>query len=198
MNINIQYIVKFWDYLRKLFKPEREGVLLSRKQTELPEYSVAKNVFENNIAQATNVSLTDRLSDAGEGMVILRDCLVPEYGLARQSMGRSLIGDCQYTEQTVIKEHRKGKQGVTESARRSLQEVKNKPRNGNEWAMKCQTNGNESVINKQGNTKEIAEDMQRKTRKMRRLVNSDFFLTNLTPTSKFLRLGFGSHRDFIG
>ncbi|MCS3556942.1 MULTISPECIES: SusC/RagA family TonB-linked outer membrane protein [unclassified Sphingobacterium] len=196
MNINIQYIVKFWDYLRKLFKPEREGVLLSKKDTELPEWAFAKNVFKNNIAHATNCSLIARLYDAGEAMVILRDRLAPEYGLARQSMGRSLIADRQYTEQTVIKEHRKGKQGVTESARRSLQEVKNKPRNGNELAMKCQTNGNESAINKQGNTKEIAEGKQRKTRKMERLINSNFFLTNLTPTSKFLRLGFDSASGF--
>ncbi|NJI73199.1 SusC/RagA family TonB-linked outer membrane protein [Sphingobacterium kitahiroshimense] len=198
MNINIQYIVKFWDYLRKLFKPEREGVLLSKKQTELTEFSVAKKALENNIAHATSDGLIFRLYIAGESLVILRDCLVPEYRLARQSMGRSLIADCQYTEQTVIKEHRKGKQGVTESARRSLQEVKNKPRNGNELAMKCQTNGNESAINKQGNTKEIAEGRQRKTGKMEGLINSDFFLTNLTPTSKFLRLGFdlasGFHR----
>jgi hypothetical protein len=62
--------------------------------------------------------------------------------------------------------------------------------------MKYQTNGNEMVINKQGNTKEIAEGKQRKTRKMRRLINSDFSLTKLTPTSKFLRLGFDSASGF--
>ncbi|MEJ5144268.1 SusC/RagA family TonB-linked outer membrane protein [Sphingobacterium sp. MYb388] len=150
-----------------------------------PKYTIVKKALENNIAHATNADLVFRLYDAGEGMVILRDCLVPEYGLALQSIGTSLITDRQYTEQTVIKEHRKGKQGVTESARRSLQELKNKPRNGNE-----------SVINKQQNTTEIAEGKQRKTRKMRRLETSDFFLTNLTPTSKFLRLGFESASGF--
>lgn len=125
--------------------------------------------WKNNIAQATSVVLTACLYDGGEGLVILSDCLVPQYGLARQSMGSSWVADGHYTEQTAIREHRKGKQGARESAGRSLEEAKNKPRNGNESVMKCQTNGNEMAIKKQGNTKEIAENKQRKTGKVNKL-----------------------------
>jgi hypothetical protein len=120
MKIERLYIIKFWGYLQKLFNPEKESLWLIRKQMELSEYADAKSAHGNNIAQATNVALIFHLYDAGEGIVILRDRLGPEYGLARQSFGSSLIADCQYTEQTAIKEQRKGKQSVTESERRSL------------------------------------------------------------------------------
>lgn len=121
MKIERLYIIKFWGYLQKLFNPEKESLWLVRKQTELSENADAKGAHGNNIAQATNGALIFRLYDAGEGMVILRDPLAPEYGLARQSFGSSLKADRQYTEQTAIKEHRKGKQRVRESARRSLE-----------------------------------------------------------------------------
>ena len=88
MNITIQYIVKFWDYLRKLFKPEREGGLLSKKQTELPEYAVAKNVLENNIAYATSVNFISQYSFE-EDSTSVRDSVIPQSGQVRQSFGSS-------------------------------------------------------------------------------------------------------------
>lgn len=88
MNINIQYIVKFWDYLRKIFKPERKGVLLIRKDTELPEYSVAKNALENKIVHATSVDFISQYA-FGEGSTNVRDNLGTGSGVIRKSFGSS-------------------------------------------------------------------------------------------------------------
>ncbi|QQD13139.1 SusC/RagA family TonB-linked outer membrane protein [Sphingobacterium sp. UDSM-2020] len=88
MNITIQYIVKFWDYLGKLFKPEREGGLLSRKNTEFPEYSGVKNTLENNIAQATNVGFISQYGFE-EDSTSVRDSVVPQSGQVRKSFGSS-------------------------------------------------------------------------------------------------------------
>ncbi|MCW2260626.1 hypothetical protein EDF67_10682 [Sphingobacterium sp. JUb78] len=69
---------------------------------------------------------------------------------------------------------------------RSLELSKKRPINGNDSVIKYQTNGNGLAINKR--TKTIAKRSSR--------INSDFFLTNLTPTSKFLRLSFESASVF--
>lgn len=61
MKIKKRYIIKLWTHLQKLFKPKKESLLLSRKQTELPEYAIAKNILKNNIANATNIDLSVKI-----------------------------------------------------------------------------------------------------------------------------------------
>ncbi|MEN5378766.1 SusC/RagA family TonB-linked outer membrane protein [Sphingobacterium kitahiroshimense] len=165
MNINIQYIVKFWDYLRKLFKPEREGVLLSKKQTELPEYSVAKNLVKNNIAHATNVSFISQYS-FDEGSTNVGDNLGTGSRLIRKSFGSSSTAVRQVVE-GQSKRSRTAPEQDSKECRTRLEAQSNNTRTG----VKQKISGR---------------------------VNPDFFLTNLTPTSKFLRLGFdlasGFHR----
>lgn len=163
MNITIQYIVKFWDYLRKLFKPEREGVLLSRKDTELPEYSVAKKVLENNIAQATNFDFISQYA-FGEGSTNVRDSVVPQSGKVRQSFGSSSTAVRQVVEQQS-KRSRTAPEQDSKECRTAVEADSNNSRT----------------------------DVKQKELK---LETSDFFLTNLTPTSKFLRLGFESASGF--
>ncbi|WP_037527371.1 hypothetical protein, partial [Sphingobacterium sp. IITKGP-BTPF85] len=163
MNINIQYIVKFWDYLRKLFKPEREGVLLSRKLTELPEYSVAKNVLKNNIAHATNVILISQYA-FDEGSTNVRDKLGTSSGLIRKSFGSSSTAVRQVVE-GQSKRSRTAPEQASKECRTHIEAESNNTRTG----VKQKISGR---------------------------VNSDFFLTNLTPTSKFLRLGFDSASGF--
>ena len=163
MNINIQYLVKFWDYLRKLFKPEREGVLLSKKQTELCEFSVSKNVLEINIAQATNVSFISQYF-FGECSTNVRDNLGTGSGLIRKSFGSSSTAVRQLVE-GQSKRSRTAPEQDSKECRTRLEAESNNTRTG----VKQKISGR---------------------------VNSDFFLTNLTPTSKFLRLGFGSASGF--
>ncbi|MFD2903807.1 SusC/RagA family TonB-linked outer membrane protein [Sphingobacterium anhuiense] len=165
MNINIQYIVKFWDYLRKLFKPEREGVLLSRKDTELPEYSVAKNALENKIVHATSVDFIRQYA-FGEGSTNVRDNLGTGSGLIRKSFGSSSTAVRQVPE-GHSKRSRTAPEQDSKECRTRLEAESNNSRTGVK----------QKILGR---------------------VNSDFCLTNLTPTSKFLRLGFdlasGFHR----
>ncbi|MCW2263749.1 MULTISPECIES: SusC/RagA family TonB-linked outer membrane protein [Sphingobacterium] len=165
MNINIQYIVKFWDYLRKLFKPEREGVLLSRGHRILPELSVAKNVFKNNIAHTTNVDLISQYS-FDEGSTNVWDNLGTGSRLIRKSFGSSSTAVRQFPE-GQSKRSRTAPEQDSKECRTRLEAESNNTRTGVKQ-------------------KEL------------KLEISDFFLTNLTPTSKFLPLGFdlasGFHR----
>ncbi|WP_207898566.1 carboxypeptidase-like regulatory domain-containing protein, partial [Sphingobacterium sp. JUb20] len=163
MNINIQYIVKFWNYLRKLFKPEREGVLLSKREMELTEFSVAKNTLENNIAQATNVDFISQYS-FGEGSTNVRDNLETGSGLIRKSFGSSSTAVRQVVE-GQSKRSRTAPEQDSKECRTRLEAESNNTRTGVKQ-------------------KEL------------KLETSDFFLTKLTPTSKFLRLGFDSASGF--
>lgn len=61
-----------------------------RKQQILPEYFVAKNAFKNNITQVTNVDLYLRLY-YDEGSAILRESIVPDWGLDCHSCGYLLL-----------------------------------------------------------------------------------------------------------
>ncbi|MBB2950178.1 SusC/RagA family TonB-linked outer membrane protein [Sphingobacterium sp. JUb56] len=163
MNINIQYIVKFWDYLRKLFKPEREGVLLSRKDTELPEYSVAKNALENNIAHATSVDFISQYA-FDEGSTNVRDNLGTGTGLIWKSFGSS---------STAVRQVPEGQSKRSRTA-------------PEQDSKECRTRVEAQSNNTRTGVKQ----------KILGRVNPDFFLTNLTPTSNFLRLGFGSASGF--
>ncbi|MEJ5146896.1 TlpA family protein disulfide reductase [Sphingobacterium sp. MYb388] len=163
MNINIQYIVKFWDYLRKLFKPEREGVLLSRMGSELPEYSVAKKALENNIAHATSVDFISQYA-FDEGSTNVRDNLGTGTGLIRKSFGSS---------STAVRQVPEGQSKRSRTA-------------PEQDSKECRTRVEAQSNNTRTGVKQ----------KILGRVNPDFFLTNLTPTSNFLRLGFGSASGF--
>ncbi|MCW2258950.1 MULTISPECIES: SusC/RagA family TonB-linked outer membrane protein [Sphingobacterium] len=165
------------------------------KHEVLPEYSITNKALENNIAHATNAVFVSHYGFR-EGLKNLRDNAGTGSGLIRKSYGSSSTVVFQFTREKTKNQHRTSKRNTNQSAPREPEMRHNKPLNGKQSVMKCQTNGNELVINKQGNTTKIAEGKQRKTRKMRRLINPDFFLTKLTPNSKFLRLGFESASGF--
>ena len=196
MNKTTRDIIKFWGYLRKLLKPNGEEFLLSRKQPILSEYSAIRNIVKNTIAQATNCVFMQRLS-CYEGALNVGDNDIPDLELDNHSSDYLLLNNQIESKELTVKQQRISKQGATQGLCRSLetpnkQQINgnesaiNKRRKGKQTAMKYQTKGNEPTMNKQTKTKENRSGS----------INSDFFLTNLTPTSKFLRLRFGSASGF--
>ncbi|KKX46657.1 hypothetical protein [Sphingobacterium sp. IITKGP-BTPF85] len=217
--INIIRGGNVYAYLKDIFQPIYKIKNRYDNQKELYEDPVAKIAIINNVVQATNAVFGSQYS-SGEGSLIVGDKVIPNSGLDCHSFVLSLpIQQRKNNEITekyqiiskelAMKQQKISKQGVTQLLCRSLELSKKGPVNGNESiikyqtsgnksAMKYQTNGNELVINKQQNTTEIAENKLPKVKTVRRLINSDFFLTKLTPTSKFCDWASTRHRDFIG
>ncbi|MGJ1323843.1 TlpA family protein disulfide reductase [Sphingobacterium faecium] len=196
MNKTTRDIIKFWGYLRKLLKPNGEEFLLSRKQPILSEYSAIRNIVKNTIAQVTNCVFMQRLS-CYEGALNVGDNDMPDLELDNHSSDYLLLNNQIESKELAVKQQRISKQGATQGLCRSLETLNKQQTNGNEsainkrrkgkqTAMKYQTKGNEPTMNKQTKTKENRSGS----------INSDFFLTKLTPTSKFLRLGFDSASGF--
>jgi hypothetical protein len=81
-------------------KSDGKGFLLSRKQEELPEYPVTKNVVNNNIAEATNVIFSSKCT-FGEGSLIVGDKVIADSGLDYYFSGYLLLNKQRISNKTA-------------------------------------------------------------------------------------------------